>query len=74
MATEQSDSEALLLGILALLAEDRRVRGDDNPKTEVLLAEAGLPIPLVARIVRKQPEAVRKAVSRAKGRITGETG
>lgn len=73
MRESEHDAEArlLLAAIAALLVDEREARIRDNPaatKTEVVLADAGLPTPLIASLVRKQPEAVRKAVFRARKR------
>lgn len=62
---------AAMAGILALLVDEResRTKGDKSAeKTEVLLANAGLPIDGIAAATGKKRDAVRKAISRAKGR------
>jgi DNA-directed RNA polymerase specialized sigma24 family protein len=66
---EASVTDDLLRAIVALLADerDRRVQDDASArKTEVLLADAGLSYQLIAQLIGKQPDAVRKAISRAK--------
>lgn len=63
--------EAAMVGILALLADERESRTKDDKsaeKTEVLLASAGVPTDGIAAAMAKKPDAVRKAISRAKGR------
>jgi DNA-directed RNA polymerase specialized sigma24 family protein len=71
--TKQGDaevsSEAVMTGILALLVDDRerRITGDkDARKTEVLLADAGLPAPEIASLMGKNTGAVRMAIQRAR--------
>lgn len=62
---------AAMAGILALLADEResRTKGDKSAeKTEVLLANAGVPIDGIAAATGKKRDAVRMAISRAKGR------
>lgn len=63
--------EAAMAGILALLADERENRTKDDKsaeKTEVLLANAGVPIDGIAAAVGKKRDAVRKTISRARGR------
>jgi hypothetical protein len=61
---ETPEPDPILLGILALLVAER----EDEPKaaTEVVLARAGLSHQLIADLVGKKPEAVRKRIERAK--------
>jgi DNA-directed RNA polymerase specialized sigma24 family protein len=62
----------LLLATVALLAEDRDRRIGSDPaadKTEVVLASCGLNAGVIARVLGKQPDAVRKSLSRARGRL-----
>ena len=68
-----SDEEArqLLAALVALLADARESRLADEPdarKTEILLADAGLNPSAIAPLLGKNPEAVRKAISRARQR------
>lgn len=66
---EASGTDDLLRAIVALLADERDRRTQDDAsarKTEVLLADAGLSSQLIAQLIGKQPDAVRKAISRAK--------
>ena len=59
----------ILMAILALLADERksRTRDDvDQTPTEVLLSEVGLDNATIAAILRKKPDAIRMAISRAK--------
>jgi tRNA(His) 5'-end guanylyltransferase len=77
MAVSKSDpQDALSLedamrGVLALLVDERenRTKGDKSAeKTEILLAKAGVPIDGIAAVTGKKRDAVRMAISRAKGR------
>ena len=68
-------AEQLLTAILAVLLDEREQRIKDQPvarKTETLLADAGLPIAVVAALLGKQTAAVRMAVARARGKTTAE--
>lgn len=59
-------SDPVLLGILALLAAERIARDPKaSPPTEVLLARAGLSYDVIAAILDKKPDSVRKAANRA---------
>jgi hypothetical protein len=61
--------DAMLMGILALLADEReaRVAGQAGVvKTELLLSDAGLSNATIARVLGKQQDAVRMAVTRGK--------
>ena len=61
--------EAALGGILALLVDERETRnGEAARKTEVVLADAGLNSEEIATVTGKSPEAVRKAIERARKR------
>jgi len=63
---EGSTTEQLLAAVIALLVDERQSRiGDGELKTEILLHRAGLPYQLIASVMGKQPDAVRKAISRA---------
>jgi DNA-directed RNA polymerase specialized sigma24 family protein len=69
--TASPDAATLLRAILALLVDDRESHAADRPgqaKTEVLLADAGLGAGDIAVLLNKKPEAVRKALSRARGK------
>jgi hypothetical protein len=77
MAPKQSNDqdaislEAAMAGILALLVDERESRTKDDKsavKTEVLLANAGMPIDGIATATGKKRDAVRMAIKRAKGR------
>ncbi|MFC6157187.1 hypothetical protein [Kribbella jiaozuonensis] len=62
-------TEELLLGILTLLADEREQRIKDSssePRTELLLSNAGLGNDVIARAVNKNPDAVRMVIARAK--------
>lgn len=62
--------QSILLAILSLMAEEHRERLSEQPrvKIELLLSNVGLDVETIGRVLRKQPEAVRKAISRAKAR------
>lgn len=65
------EASKALAGILALLIEEReqRVGGDkDATKIEVLLARVGLSNEDIAAVTGKNPDAVRKAIERAKAK------
>jgi DNA-directed RNA polymerase specialized sigma24 family protein len=58
--------DPVLLGILTLLAAERVERDPKaSPPTEVLLVRAGLSYDLIASILDKKPDSVRKAANRA---------
>ncbi len=62
-------AEAAMAGILALLVEarERAVAGDkDAAKTEIILANAGMPIGDIAAVTGKKYNAVGMTISRAK--------
>lgn len=64
-----SSTENVMLGILVLLADDRERRlsePSDPPKTEVVLARAGLTAPEIAKLMGKTVDAVRKTLQRSK--------
>jgi hypothetical protein len=61
----------VLLAILAILIDEREARAADRPKqskTELLLADAGLPFGTIAILLNKQPDAVRMSIARARTR------
>lgn len=63
--------EAAMVGILALLVDERESRTEDDKsaeKTEVLLANAGVPVDGIAAATGKKRDAVRMAIRRAKAR------
>jgi hypothetical protein len=63
-------SETAMVGILALLVDEREERIKETEgvrKTEILLAEAGLPSPVIASLMGKKPDAVRKTLQRGRG-------
>lgn len=64
-------AETALAGILALMvdAREREIQGDKTAvRTEVLLANAGLPIEHIASAVGKKYDAVRMCIQRSKGK------
>jgi DNA-directed RNA polymerase specialized sigma24 family protein len=69
-----------MAGILALMVADRDERlshnanGKDAPKTEVLLAGAGLDAGQIAPLVGKNVPAVRKAIQRGRKTKTAARG
>lgn len=66
---EPPSTDDLLLGVLTLLADEREHRLKDAssaPRTELLLSNAGLSNELIARVLNKNPDAVRMMVARAK--------
>ncbi len=66
-----SMTESILLAILSLLVEEREARQPEKSraKIEVLLANAGLDVSTIGRVLDKQDGAVRKAISRARARV-----
>jgi hypothetical protein len=59
----------ILLAILALLVDEREIRAAERPKqtkTELLLADAGLPLSTIATLLNKQTDAIRMSVTRAR--------
>lgn len=69
MAESDSEVQDLLKAVVALLADERERRVQDDPssrKTEILLADVGLSSSLIAQLIGKQPDAVRKTISRAR--------
>jgi DNA-directed RNA polymerase specialized sigma24 family protein len=70
--TNSPITESILLAILSLLVEEREARQPERSraKIEVLLANAGLDASTIGRVLDKQQGAVRKAISRARARIT----
>lgn len=67
MASEQTSSERVQLGILALLAADRAEREPEPAlSTEVVLDAAGLSNQQIAAVLGKNPDAIRMKISRAK--------
>ncbi|HVE95072.1 MAG TPA: hypothetical protein VNB24_09140 [Acidimicrobiales bacterium] len=66
--------EQLLTAVLAVLLDEREQRVREQPaarKPEALLADAGLPVPVIATLLGKQPSAVRMSVSRARSKPAG---
>jgi DNA-directed RNA polymerase specialized sigma24 family protein len=58
-----------MVGILTLLIDEREERIKENKdarKTEILLADAGLPGPTIATLMGKKPDAVRKTLQRGR--------
>ena len=61
-----TEPDPVLLTIAVLLADQRsRDIDQDDLKTEVLLASAGVPLATIARVLGKKHDTVRKAISRA---------
>jgi DNA-directed RNA polymerase specialized sigma24 family protein len=60
-----------MTGVLTLLIDEREARTKEDresAKTEVLLARAGIPVEDIAALTGKKPDAIRKAVQRARRR------
>lgn len=78
MATDEIPAvpaEALLTAILAVLLDEREQRAKETPglrKSELLLVDSGLPVNTISTLLAKQPEAVRKAIYRARRRAASE--
>ena len=72
--TDQADLQDirdLLRGLVALAVDERERRIEDPAsakKSEVLLSDAGLSTLAIAEILGKNPDAVRKTLSRARSR------
>jgi DNA-directed RNA polymerase specialized sigma24 family protein len=69
--THEIEASKAMAGILALLIEEReeRLAGDrDATKIDVLLATAGLSNDDIAAVTGKKPDAVRKAIERARAK------
>lgn len=65
--SQDSKTEVLLLALLALQVSDRENRmldGPKTPKTEQLLANAGMTYREIAKVMNKSPDAVRMALTR----------
>lgn len=61
--------ERSMTAVLSLLIADRESGLDDDAeKTEVLLSNAGLGVPEIARLMGKNDAAVRKTLQRARKR------
>jgi len=61
----------LITAVAALLADEREARVAREPgakKTELLLADVGLGAATIAQVMGKNPDAIRKAISRARQR------
>jgi DNA-directed RNA polymerase specialized sigma24 family protein len=62
--------EKVMAGVLAMLVAEREERIGENPsapvKTEVLLNNAGLSAPEIARIMGKNSDAVRQTIQRGR--------
>lgn len=74
-STAVATTDQLLTAVLAVLLDEREHRVQDCPgtrKPETLLVDAGLPVPVVASLLGKQPGAVRMAVTRAKAKASGK--
>jgi DNA-directed RNA polymerase specialized sigma24 family protein len=66
---QNSPAYAALMGVLALLVEEReqRIENDrDAIKTELVLSRVGMSSDDIAAIMGKNRDAVRKAISRAR--------
>jgi DNA-directed RNA polymerase specialized sigma24 family protein len=76
MATRAKDqdwsgigADSAMAGILALLIDEREERTRDRkdvPKTEVILAQAGVSIEEIAAVTGKKYDTVRMAITRGK--------
>lgn len=68
----QISADSALAGVLALLVDEReqRMNGDDRkpPKTEVLLANAGLSVDDIVALTGKKPDAIRKSIQRGRAK------
>jgi DNA-directed RNA polymerase specialized sigma24 family protein len=66
MTTDPSRTEQLLEAVLAIMVAEREARlgSRDDKRSEILLAEAGLPLTDVAKLTGKNYGAVAKAVQR----------
>lgn len=80
MADSELTQEDALVGILALLAAERDERAASHPigssairKTELVLADAGIATPIIARLLNKKPNTVAKTIARARGKGNGES-
>lgn len=68
-------TDTLLLGMLTLMIDDREraVRSDPGqPKTEILLASAGLTYQQIAAMMNKSPDAVRMMLARLRKGSAGK--
>lgn len=81
MATprEGMAADAVMVGVLALLAADRDDRlalGDrqapEPRKTEVVLADAGLTAAQIGQLLGKKANSVTKTISRARGKADND--
>jgi hypothetical protein len=58
-----------MAGVLALLVDEREHRTKEDKtaaRTEVLLANAGVPVEDIVALTGKKPDAIRKAIQRAR--------
>jgi hypothetical protein len=64
-------ADAAMAGVLALLIDEREARVKDEKtaaKTEVLLANAGVPVENIQALTGKTADAIRKAIQRSGGK------
>jgi DNA-directed RNA polymerase specialized sigma24 family protein len=76
MADDGAEISDLLRAVVALLSDDRerQIAKEPGPeKTELILSACGLTAQQIARLLGKQPDAVRKTLSRARQRGAGTT-
>lgn len=72
-SVELQEIRDLLRALVALAIDERETRLTETPihtKSEVLLSEAGLSTPMIAAVMNKKSDAVRKAISRARSKNT----
>lgn len=68
---ELQEIRDLLRALVALAVDERETRLTEasiHTKSEVLLSEVGLSTPMIAVVMNKKPDAVRKAISRARSK------
>jgi hypothetical protein len=66
---ELTEVRALLSVLVMLQLEEREARcveGPNTPKAEVVLADAGVDLVLSSKLLRKNPDAVRKTIQRSR--------
>lgn len=65
MADTATQPDPMMVALVALLVDERQARiTDGDVKTELLLNRCGLHHTVIAQLMGKQPDAVRKAISR----------
>lgn len=71
-----SNTDDLLRAILTVLIDEREQRGAERPgqrRTELILADAGLPPATIAQLLGKNSDAVRMAIARARKSASSPT-